>query len=352
MADQIRTKTELLALFADNAAGNIGAQDLRDFVASNQAVQEQVETLSGATMNVLSDVFIADVGCADFELPIAGDYGRRFLSVINASGSLLTINGNAGEKIDGNSSVTLEDNQYLVIVSPDVGVTQWITLINTGIDSIGFVGLTDTPNDYSGEAGRTLKVTAGEDGLEFTDLIPGPQGDDGIQGDQGDQGDPGIQGDPGDDGSDGSDGADATPQSYGASHVEDSGSSITIIQANQWEDLNIAQTEKVSSSDMTHSIASFVYTGAAAKNFAVDFATSMRKSGGGSNDYEVSLAINGSQVSPAIGSTMNNSDWIPIVGNTILSLVQNDIVSLKVRSRSGTNNVSIRDVNLRLVSIS
>ena len=73
-----------------------------------------------------------------------------------------------------------------------------INLTNT-IDD--FVDLDDTPNNYSGQAGKTLKVKSTEDGLEYTALGSGPPGPPGpastVAGPPGPPGDGGPPGPPG-----------------------------------------------------------------------------------------------------------------------------------------------------------
>ena len=129
MPDTIRTKSELLGFFADNAAGAISPQNLRDFVVSNQVQTAQVETTSGQTIADLTDVFVAAPGASDVFLPLTSGYGDRFLGIINASGSDLIVNVSGGDTVDGGSSITVGDNQFALLgfAVP----TEWFTLINT-----------------------------------------------------------------------------------------------------------------------------------------------------------------------------------------------------------------------------
>ena len=141
MANQIRTKDELLALFADNTTGLITPQDMRDFVVSNLVAEGQIETTPGQTMSAFTDVFLADVGASSMILPTIADFGSRFLSVINASGGSLQVDAAGGETIDGNAFTTLDDEQYLSLAAKE-GSTDWITLINTSEPDVA-------PNDYA-----------------------------------------------------------------------------------------------------------------------------------------------------------------------------------------------------------
>ena len=66
-----------------------------------------------------------------------------------------------------------------------------------------FLQLTDTPANYTSQAGKTVKVNSTEDGLEYTALgsgPPGPPGPPGSDGDDGADGTPGGSGSPGSDG--------------------------------------------------------------------------------------------------------------------------------------------------------
>lgn len=42
-----------------------------------------------------------------------------------------------------------------------------------GATSVSFIDLTDTPANYTGAAGKTLKVNAGGDAIEFVDVTAG-----------------------------------------------------------------------------------------------------------------------------------------------------------------------------------
>ena len=51
--------------------------------------------------------------------------------------------------------------------------TDWKRVDNSGTGVTNFLGLSDTPVSYVGEAGQLLAVTAGEDGVEFVDAPTG-----------------------------------------------------------------------------------------------------------------------------------------------------------------------------------
>lgn len=59
------------------------------------------------------------------------------------------------------------DEIILTILNADVANTIYIDEIYTPSVSVAFLDLTDTPADYTGEAGNTIIVNGAEDGLEF-----------------------------------------------------------------------------------------------------------------------------------------------------------------------------------------
>ena len=94
-----------------------------------------------------------------------------------------------------------------------------------GGGSSTFVGLTDTPANYTGQAGKILQVNSGATALEYTDKPAdgekgdkgdqGERGPQGIQGLRGLQGNPGAKGDPGERGPQGLQGAQGNPGAKG-----------------------------------------------------------------------------------------------------------------------------------------
>ena len=131
MPDTIRTKQELLDIFADADLHRITKQDIRDFIVSNHVAASQVENTPSQEMEALSDIFVAVPGATSMILPITTEYGDRIASVINISGGDLTINTQFSETIDGQSSTTLADAQFALFAGAEVEVGNWATLVNT-----------------------------------------------------------------------------------------------------------------------------------------------------------------------------------------------------------------------------
>ena len=172
MPDTIRTKAELLTLFADNSIHAITPQILRDFVVSNQVNQGQTETTPGQTIADDTDVFLAQPGATDVFLGLAADYGDRFLAIINKSGGDLTINITGGDTIDGGASIIISDSSFAILGI--VVANEWLTVINTGADPDEyaqgqFSGSVAVTNIISGTfADINEALVAGEVSSQFT----------------------------------------------------------------------------------------------------------------------------------------------------------------------------------------
>jgi len=68
-----------------------------------------------------------------------------------------------------------------------------ILVVTPGVP-VAFTDLSDTPANYTGQAGKFPKVNATETGLEYDSLSDGAQGPTGVQGTQGTHGVQGTQG--------------------------------------------------------------------------------------------------------------------------------------------------------------
>jgi hypothetical protein len=130
MANEIRTKAELLALFADNTTGAITPQKIRDFVVSNLASEREVSALP-ATISEFTDTFVANPGCTATTLPSAAIYGSRSLYILNNSGVSHTITPDGGDTISGNPTLVLEE-QSVTQLAAEPGSNNWLIIFNTG----------------------------------------------------------------------------------------------------------------------------------------------------------------------------------------------------------------------------
>lgn len=159
----IRTKTELLNLFADNNSRQITAERLRDFVDSNLAIDFENASSSPYTVGDTADVVVADPGASVLNLPPIADFKDRGLTILNRSGGQITVVADSSETIELLPSVSLENLQNIAILT-QVAQTNW-DIISTNRSLFTF--LRDTPNFYIGSAGRIVVVNNAEDGLEF-----------------------------------------------------------------------------------------------------------------------------------------------------------------------------------------
>lgn len=131
MTETIRTKQELLGIFADSNANRIVKQDIRDFIVSNLVEEIQYESVIAA-IDSLSDTVVALPGCTTLILPLTSSYGDRQLRIINISGADVVIGAEVGDTIDDGASVLLSDKQFLIVGK---NASNWISLINTSADA-------------------------------------------------------------------------------------------------------------------------------------------------------------------------------------------------------------------------
>jgi len=103
-----------------------------------------------------------------------------------------------GTNPSSTDDVVLEAGTGLSIARSGDKIT--FTNTDTGSGSNTFIGLSDTPNTFSGKAGKTVRVNSAQNALEYVDMgagPPGPPGPPGSDGDDGDGGTPGPPGPPG-----------------------------------------------------------------------------------------------------------------------------------------------------------
>ena len=130
MADSVRTKTQLIADYADNTAGDISAGDLRNFVESVYGKFYVSETTSDVTLsgdNVLLYVNTSG-GNVTVTLPALADYLHKFFIIKKADTSDYTIIVSGADNIDGASSYTISGNYCSVIIEGTS--TEWSVIAN------------------------------------------------------------------------------------------------------------------------------------------------------------------------------------------------------------------------------
>ncbi len=111
MADTVRTLSALQTLLADNSAGAISEQDLRDFLVS--ALKRYNRTVATTPMALTTndrDVFVnCGVGAVTLTLPAASTCTNIEITVIkiDAGADDVIIDANAAELINGAETLTL-----------------------------------------------------------------------------------------------------------------------------------------------------------------------------------------------------------------------------------------------------
>ena len=148
--------------------------------------------LKQGTINELVNLISTAIGTTDAVgfYPLSVTDGQQLPSVpenssffLCGAGTYLNINGYSNVVCTGELNVvmSLSDHWELAVEIPivaELGV-QSVTgsavdntdpqnpVINTSITSVSFIDLTDAPSNYSGQAGKVVKVKSSEDGLEF-----------------------------------------------------------------------------------------------------------------------------------------------------------------------------------------
>lgn len=184
MTDTIRSRDDLLALFADNVIQDISPQDMRDLIVSLLGVDQSVGTNSAIdfTTGLVELVDLTDT----ISLPLVGDYKKRSLTIKNISGHDVNVNAAPTEFIEGLSFFVMEDGDS-VIIYPSLDVDDnWLFVISPGM--IG----------PQGDEG--IQGIQGDEGTQGQTGIQGPTGPTGLKGDKGDTGIQGIKGFTGDPG--------------------------------------------------------------------------------------------------------------------------------------------------------
>ena len=130
MADQVKSKAQLLSDFSDNTTGLITPQTLRNFVVSNLSVEREGSVVP-VTISSFTDLFVADPGCSGTTLPAVADFGDRSLVIINNAGSGHVITADGSDTIAGNATLVLEE-QSVTSLAAIPGSNDWLIIFNTG----------------------------------------------------------------------------------------------------------------------------------------------------------------------------------------------------------------------------
>lgn len=133
MADTKRTLAALTALLADNTAGDISAQDMRDLLVSVYGSRMVNNITSNTTLTTDYDVVTADAsgGAITVTLPDRATVQGKTYTVKRTSASNDVVISRAGsDTIEGATSKTL-GSQYAT-VSLLAGTATWLILSSSG----------------------------------------------------------------------------------------------------------------------------------------------------------------------------------------------------------------------------
>jgi len=214
------TETRISATYQDSD----GTIDLvvDDMTSDNNTIYDLVTSTSGSNIKLKLD---ASTGASDDDE----------ITITAGTNVTLTDNSNGGFTIDAtntNTQLTTEQVQDIVgnmftgnaetrisATYQDSDGTIDLVVDDMTANTNSFLGLTDTPSSFSGNAGKTVRVNSSQNALEYVDLGSGPPGPPGppgspssVAGPPGPPGSPSsVAGPPGPPGSDGDDGGSGPP---------------------------------------------------------------------------------------------------------------------------------------------
>jgi hypothetical protein len=129
MADTIRTLSALQSLLADNTAGDISPQDVRDMLVSTYLLDYSADvSITGAATATIGKWHVCTGTSADYTvtLPAAsGNAGKIIgLRMSSALTKLVTIEGNSSELIDGATTRVMWANEVAILFCDGTGWTK------------------------------------------------------------------------------------------------------------------------------------------------------------------------------------------------------------------------------------
>lgn len=129
MPDTVRTLSALQTLLADNTAGDISPQDVRDMLVSTYQLDYSADTsITGTATATISKWHICTGTTSDYTvtLPAAsGNAGKLIgLRMSSALTKLVTIDGNGAETIDGATTRVMWANEVAVLFCDGTGWTK------------------------------------------------------------------------------------------------------------------------------------------------------------------------------------------------------------------------------------
>jgi len=127
MPDTKRTLSALQALLADNTAGDISAQDVRDFLLSAMLLDSLEVSITTTATATLGAMHVCSGTSANYivTLPTAVGNGGKFMSfrMSNALTKLVTLDANGAETINDSLTRIMHDGESATLISDGV---QWL----------------------------------------------------------------------------------------------------------------------------------------------------------------------------------------------------------------------------------
>lgn len=142
-----------------------------------------------------------------------------------------------------------------------------------------------------------------------------------------------------------------SPESFAFAYDEDNVAETVINMANVYETLNISLTSEDSTPDFTINTDNIVFTGTALRKFAVDIALAGIKSSGGSEEYNIALFVNSVRIKGKQGVSLSVLATVSNNLAAIISLQENDVVTVKAAATTSTKNLIVADITMKFIEI-
>lgn len=134
MPDTKRSLSALQALLADNTAGDISAQDMRDVLVSTMLLNSLETSITTTATLAIGSMNVCSGTTSDYTitLPTASGNAGQFIGVRMSSAltKLVTIDGNASETIDGSLTRIMWACESAILISDG---TQWCKIAGKSV---------------------------------------------------------------------------------------------------------------------------------------------------------------------------------------------------------------------------
>ena len=313
-------EAEYQILFPDNSTHEINPEDLRVFMqsqidylnvslSSSNLQRPETEIVPGDIILTEADidqnvrrVHTAAISTTMTLPPITPDLEDITITGVTTTSAPLTFAPTGGDTIRplGFSAIADVGDYQITVINGE-----WIRTFTTRINT--FAKLEDTPQNYTGSAGKRVGVNDSEFALEFAD------------------------------------------PSFAQGQFESV--ATTDILSGVYVDVNEPMVSGPASPDLTVDPTEIIYTGTLDKTFAVDVSVSAEKTSGTVQQYRWTVSVNDIPVGPAITATYANGNFGTTALNQILTLSTNDTVKVQVQGVGTADDIVVGDLMLRLIDI-